>query len=149
MPILDIDYQPTGDTVRVHLKNHLNVYCTYDFTKTELQDLLDGFVDNAPEQEPTTPGNVDEIIEQVYNFNREELIQIASEYLLVARAAQAEYPDQLRIPLPTTKAEDPEPPYMEGESLGPCGCTDYHMSDCPLMTAVYDAAGVDDYDPYD
>lgn len=23
---------------------------------------------------------------------------------------------------------------QEGDTLGPCGCTDYHMADCPLMT---------------
>ena len=28
---------------------------------------------------------------------------------------------------------------VEGnETLGPCGCVDYHMADCPTRTSVYD-----------
>lgn len=33
-------------------------------------------------------------------------------------------------------------------TLGPCGCTDYHMADCPIRTGARDAmyAGEDDQD---
>jgi len=35
----------------------------------------------------------------------------------------------------------------EDFTLGPCGCTDYHMSDCPTRTTyTYDA---DDSEPLD
>jgi len=28
---------------------------------------------------------------------------------------------------------------QDDETLGPCGCTDYHMSDCPTRTGYADA----------
>lgn len=34
---------------------------------------------------------------------------------------------------------------LDAEALGSCGCTDYHMADCPIRTA----AGDDDPEPYD
>ena len=30
------------------------------------------------------------------------------------------------------------PPIEDEFTLGPCGCTDYHMADCPLRTASAD-----------
>ena len=39
--------------------------------------------------------------------------------------------------------------YTDSESLGPCGCTDYHMADCPTRTGSYDYyAEAERYDPY-
>jgi len=35
------------------------------------------------------------------------------------------------------------------ETLGSCGCTDYHMADCPLRTGNHESNPTDDYDPYD
>lgn len=33
------------------------------------------------------------------------------------------------------------------ETLGPCGCVDYHMADCPIRTASRDDSGpVEDLD---
>jgi hypothetical protein len=31
--------------------------------------------------------------------------------------------------------------------LGPCGCTDYHMADCPLITGPGDMTEYDPSDP--
>lgn len=28
--------------------------------------------------------------------------------------------------------------YEEDETLGSCGCVDYHMADCPIRTAHFD-----------
>jgi hypothetical protein len=33
----------------------------------------------------------------------------------------------------------------EHETLGPCGCSDYHMADCSVRTAQFD----DDHERYD
>lgn len=27
---------------------------------------------------------------------------------------------------------------MDDDTLGPCGCTDYHMADCPLVTSRWE-----------
>jgi hypothetical protein len=32
-----------------------------------------------------------------------------------------------------------ETEYRSEPTLGPCGCTDYHMADCPLMTGGSDS----------
>lgn len=31
------------------------------------------------------------------------------------------------------------------DALGPCGCVDYHMSDCPLRTAAIDSYSQQEY----
>ncbi len=38
---------------------------------------------------------------------------------------------------------------FDSEALGPCGCTDYHMADCPLIAPdLYENSGDDDdYNP--
>jgi hypothetical protein len=33
----------------------------------------------------------------------------------------------------------------DDDVLGPCGCTDYHMSDCPTRTGYADALSRDEY----
>lgn len=39
-------------------------------------------------------------------------------------------------------------PAEDDDTLGPCGCTDYHMADCPLRTGSSDYGDWDDHDPY-
>jgi hypothetical protein len=34
----------------------------------------------------------------------------------------------------TPEAATDDQPHGSGDSLGPCGCVDYHMADCPLLT---------------
>lgn len=34
------------------------------------------------------------------------------------------------------------------DALGPCGCHDYHLADCPTRTAGHDLASAADWDPY-
>ena len=36
--------------------------------------------------------------------------------------------------------------HHDNEALGPCGCTDYHMADCPTRTGYADAMSRDEYD---
>lgn len=35
---------------------------------------------------------------------------------------------------------------MPTDTLGPCGCTDYHMADCPTRTGYADAMSAAEYD---
>lgn len=40
-------------------------------------------------------------------------------------------------------------PNLDPDALGPCGCIDYHMADCPLRTGSIDSYYQDyDRDPY-
>lgn len=34
------------------------------------------------------------------------------------------------------------------DTLGPCGCTDYHLADCDLMTGAFDWPYGEDEDDY-
>jgi len=34
---------------------------------------------------------------------------------------------------------------MTEDALGPCGCVDYHYSDCPLRTAAVDKLDLQEY----
>lgn len=44
-----------------------------------------------------------------------------------------------------------EQPDEDDAKLGPCGCTDYHMADCPVLTgrAIDDDFDADVSDPYE
>ena len=46
-------------------------------------------------------------------------------------------------------SDQPNDDDQGSESLGSCGCTDYHMADCPTRTGNYERDPMDDYDPYD
>lgn len=43
---------------------------------------------------------------------------------------------------------DDEGTTAEDDTLGNCGCVDYHMSDCPLRTAAYDSMNEPDPDDF-
>lgn len=40
-------------------------------------------------------------------------------------------------------------PKRDPEALGPCGCVDYHMADCPIKTASFTSSYDDFYDDID
>jgi len=44
------------------------------------------------------------------------------------------------------KADRQPAPERDPDALGPCGCTDYHMADCPTRDAHYDDAPEPDED---
>jgi hypothetical protein len=46
-------------------------------------------------------------------------------------------------------AHDNDPREDRTWALGPCGCTDYHMADCPLVSPPSEPDPGDRYDDYD
>ena len=86
-----------------------------------------------------TPKQVSDALYEAHEY--EDDTDVASRNL---RAAFAKYEEMYDRDL--DEAPGPE---LDPDALGPCGCTDYHMADCPLVTDRFGRADDDSNDPYD